>query len=117
VVPCNLIELHRASGIVQNAIIKLQLGHMTSIPKNYKASIQISFKNMPTSLHTPIAKCICSALIPDIKISFYSREKINISSDISNVFIEIQTDSIPNLRATINSYIRLINASYKCIKN
>lgn len=90
---------------------------MTSILKNYKASMQISFKNKPISIRRSIAKCICSALKPDTKISSGSREKIKISSDVSNVFIEIESDNIPSLRATINSYLRLINTSYKCIIN
>jgi tRNA threonylcarbamoyladenosine modification (KEOPS) complex Pcc1 subunit len=117
VVHRNSIGLHQASGIVQNAVIKLQLEHMTSILKNYKASMQISFKNKPISIRRSIAKCICSALKPDTKLSSGSSEKIKISSDISNVFIEIESDDIPSLRATINSYLRLINTSYKCIVN
>jgi tRNA threonylcarbamoyladenosine modification (KEOPS) complex Pcc1 subunit len=90
---------------------------MTSILKNYKASMQISFKNMPISTRRPITKCICSALKPDIELSCDSSEKIKISSDVSNIFIEIETDNIPSLRASINSYLRLINISYKCITN
>ena len=89
---------------------------MTSTSRNYKASMQISFKNMPvSSTHSTIAKCICSALKPDKKLLSNSREKIKISSDVSNVFIEIEADNIPTLRASINSYLRLINISYKCI--
>jgi tRNA threonylcarbamoyladenosine modification (KEOPS) complex Pcc1 subunit len=117
VVHFDSVGLHRVSGIVENAVIKLQLEHMTSIPKNFKASMQISFKNTSVSTHSPIAKCICSALKPDIDPSSYSREKIKISSDSSNVFIEIWADNIPSLRANINSYLRLINTSYKCITN
>ena len=77
--------------------------------------MQISFKNKPVSIRSSIAKCICSALKPDTKLSSCSKEKVKISSDVSNVFIEIESNSIPSLRATINSYLRLINTSYKCI--
>ena len=90
---------------------------MTSILKNYKASVQISFKNKPVSIRSSIAKCICSALKPETELLSYSREKIKISSDSSNVFIEIWADNIPSLRANINSYLRLIDTSYKCIRN
>ena len=90
---------------------------MTSILKNYKASMQISFKNKPVSIRSSIAKSICYALKPDTKLSSCSKEKVKISSDVSNVFIEIESDNIPSLRATINSYLRLINTSYKCIIN
>ncbi len=90
---------------------------MTSISKNCKASIQISFKNMTMSTYNSVAKCICSALKPETELLSYSREKIKISSDSSNVFIEIWADNIPSLRANINSYLRLIDTSYKCIRN
>jgi tRNA threonylcarbamoyladenosine modification (KEOPS) complex Pcc1 subunit len=35
--------------------------------------------------------------------------------DNSNVFIEIESDDIPSLRASINSYLGLAHASYRCI--
>lgn len=35
--------------------------------------------------------------------------------DNSNVYIEIESDDIPTLRASINSYLRLADASYRCI--
>ena len=35
--------------------------------------------------------------------------------DNSDVFIEIESDDIPSLRASINSYLRLAHASYRCI--
>jgi tRNA threonylcarbamoyladenosine modification (KEOPS) complex Pcc1 subunit len=117
VVHCDSIGLHLVSGIVQNAVIKLQVEHMTSTSKNYKSNMKISFKNKSVATQSHIAKCICSALKPDTKLSSDSNEKIKISSDASNVFIEIEADNIPSLRASINSYLRLINISYKCITN
>ena len=88
---------------------------MTSTPKNYKSNMKISFKNKSIATQNYIAKCICSALKPDTKRLSDSSEKIKISSDASNVFIEIEADNIPSLRANINSYLRLIDTSYKCI--
>ena len=35
--------------------------------------------------------------------------------DHSNVYIEIESDNISSLRASINSYLRLADASYRCI--
>ncbi|MGC2386922.1 MAG: KEOPS complex subunit Pcc1, partial [Nitrososphaeraceae archaeon] len=35
--------------------------------------------------------------------------------DHSNVYIEIESYNISSLRASINSYLRLADASYKCI--
>jgi tRNA threonylcarbamoyladenosine modification (KEOPS) complex Pcc1 subunit len=107
-----LIESHQVYGIAQNANTKLQLGLMMSILKNYKARIQISFEAHKSTL---IAKSIYSALNPDIKISSDSGAKTKISVHVSNLVIEIETDDIPSLRAIVNSYLRLVNASYKCI--
>jgi tRNA threonylcarbamoyladenosine modification (KEOPS) complex Pcc1 subunit len=115
VVHSDSVGLHLVSGVVQNAVIKLQEEHMTSTPKNYKSNMKISFKNKSIATQNFIAKCICSALKPDTKHSSDSGEKIKISSDASNVFIEIETDNIPSLRASINSYLRLVDTSYKCI--
>ena len=84
--------------------------------KNYKARIQISFK-APVYRSSLIAKSIYSALNPDTKFSSDSGLRARISVDISNVFIEIETNDIPSLRAAINSYLRLANASYRCIAN
>jgi transcription factor Pcc1 len=35
--------------------------------------------------------------------------------DMSNVYIEIETDDIQSLRACLNSYLRLADVSYRCI--
>jgi tRNA threonylcarbamoyladenosine modification (KEOPS) complex Pcc1 subunit len=117
VVHCDSIGLQLVYGVVKNAVIKLQVEHMTSTPKNYKSNMKISFKNKSVATQGRIAKCICAALKPDTKRSSNSSEKIKISSDASNVFIEIEADNISSLRASINSYLRLINTSYKCITN
>ena len=109
-----MIESRQAYGIAQNADTKLLLGHMMSILKNYKARIQISFE-APVHKSTLIAKSIYSALDPDTKVSFDSGAITRISVHIRNLSIEIETDDIPSLRAIVNSYLRLVNTSYKCI--
>jgi tRNA threonylcarbamoyladenosine modification (KEOPS) complex Pcc1 subunit len=109
-----LIESRQAYGIAQNANTKLLLGHMMSISKDYKARIQISFE-APAHKSTLIAKCIYSALNPDAEISFDSGAITRISVHIRSLSIEIETDDIPSLRAIVNSYLRLVNTSYKCI--
>ncbi len=35
--------------------------------------------------------------------------------DNSNISIEFESDDIPTIRASINSYLRLADASYRCI--
>ena len=112
---CDLIESHLAFGIVLNAILKLQLGRMTLILKSCtsKIRIQIAFKVPNITL---ITKAIYSALKPDADLSSSnSRAITRISIHKSKLLIEIQADDIPSLRATVNSYLRLSNATYKCI--
>jgi len=109
-----LIESLQVYGVAQNANTKLQLGLMISISKSYKARIQISFKARAHK-STLIAKSIYSALNPDTKISSDSEAITRISVHANNLFIEIEADNIASLRAIINSYLRLINVSYKCI--
>ena len=109
-----MIESHQAYGIAQNANTKLLLGHTMSTSKNYKARIQISFE-APAHKSTLIAKSIYSALNPDTKVSSDSEAITRISVHVNNLFIEIEADNIASLRAMINSYLRLINVSYKCI--
>ena len=113
-VHCNSIELHQVYGIVQNAITKLQLGRMMSTSKNCKAKIQISFKTS-TSKSSLIVKSIYSALNPDIKSSPEPVVRTGACVYNSNLYIEMETSDVTSLRAVINSYLRLANASYKSI--
>jgi tRNA threonylcarbamoyladenosine modification (KEOPS) complex Pcc1 subunit len=109
-----LTELRQAYGIAQNAITRLQAALTTLISKNYKARIQISFR-APINKSTLIAKSIYSALDPEIRYSSDSGVATRISINISDLLIEVESDDIPKLRAIINSYLRLVNAAYKCI--
>ena len=112
-VRCNSIELHQVYGIVQNAITKLQLGHTMSTSKSCKARIQISFKRS-TSKSSLIVKSIYSALNPDIKSS--PDPVVRTGACLYNsLYIDMETNDVPSLRALINSYLRLANASYKSI--
>ena len=108
--------MRQAYGIAQNAITRLQAALMTLTSKNYKARIQISFE-APIRKSTLIAKSIYSALDPEIKHSSDSGVVTRISVDVPDLFIEVETDDIPKLRAIVNSYLRLVNAAYKCIVN
>jgi hypothetical protein len=69
-----------------------------------------------------IAQCVCLALKPSRTLSLQPAIPSNLDPNIivrsdgkTNVFIEIESDDIPSLRASINSYLRLADASYKCI--
>ena len=106
--------MRQAYGIAQNAITRLQAALMTLISKNYKARIQISFE-APTGKSTLIAKSIYSALDPEIRHYSDSGATTRISTSIPDLLIEVESEDIPKLRALVNSYLRLVNAAYKCI--
>ncbi|HEU4823056.1 MAG TPA: KEOPS complex subunit Pcc1 [Nitrososphaeraceae archaeon] len=104
-----------------------------SKPKSCTAKIQISFWKKETKLKRKgIVQSISIALQPPM--TFSPSASAHLSSptsranpsnldintkvscdDNSNVFIEIESDDIPSLRAGINSYLRLADASYRCI--
>jgi tRNA threonylcarbamoyladenosine modification (KEOPS) complex Pcc1 subunit len=117
-----LVELQQGSGIAQNVITRLQLEHIVLTLRNCKARIQISFKgrSFSPSKSNLMAKSISFALNPSSFLSSSSASNFETSTRIyhdnnSNVFVEIESKDIPVLRASINSYLRLADASYQCI--
>ena len=109
-----------------------------SKPKNCTAKIRLSFKKKGTGLKKTdigsadkvknrsspysVAQSVSVALKPLRTFSSSSADpsdfdaNVRVSSDEkSNVFIEIESDDIPSLRASINSYLQLADASCKCI--
>jgi tRNA threonylcarbamoyladenosine modification (KEOPS) complex Pcc1 subunit len=109
-----------------------------SKPKSCTAKIQLSFEKKGTGLKKTdigsvdkvknrsspysIAQSVSVALKPPRTLSSSSEDpsdfdaNVRVSSDEkSNVFIEIESDDIPSLRASINSYLQLADASCKCI--
>jgi len=77
--------------------------------KNYRARIRISAKSRRA------ATSIRDALAPDLKRLPKAEGMGEISLKNSYVIFEIETADISSLRANVNSYIRLVDASYKCI--
>lgn len=74
------------------------------------------------SISDRIAQCVCLALKPPRTLSLQPTIPSNLDPNVrvrsdgkSNVFVEIKSDDIPSLRASINSYLRLADASYRCI--
>jgi tRNA threonylcarbamoyladenosine modification (KEOPS) complex Pcc1 subunit len=74
------------------------------------------------SISDRIAQCVCVALKPPRTFSLRPTIPSNLDPNVrvrsdskSNVFIEIESEDIPSLRASINTYLRLAEASYKCI--
>jgi tRNA threonylcarbamoyladenosine modification (KEOPS) complex Pcc1 subunit len=77
--------------------------------KSYRAKIRVSAKSRR------VAGSIRDALAPDLKRLPKTEGRAKISIKDSDVIFTIETDDIASLRASINSYIRLADASYKCI--
>lgn len=120
-------------GIARNVTTRLQGGLTTSRPKSCTAKIQLSLGKKETKLKRKgIVQSISIALKPPMTLSSSSgaplsspTPRANLTNldinakvscdDSSDVFIEIESDDIPSLRASINSYLRLADASYRCI--
>ena len=104
------VALQQGYGTAQSATARLRLGHMTLNLKSYKARIKVSTRSKR------VAAGICHALAPDLRLmpSTGSRaEKISLKN--SEVIFKIEASDIASLRASINSYLRLADASYKCL--
>jgi hypothetical protein len=110
---------------------------------NFKFTLSKSYIDGNTlgvskSSRVHLAKSMCMAIKPPITYSPYPSQSSSPSpipsspssganhsnidantrvsyDDHSNVHIEIESYSISSLRASINSYLRLADASYKCI--
>lgn len=61
------------------------------------------------------ASSIRDALAPDIRHLPKTEGRATISLSNSDVIFDIKTPDIASLRASVNSYIRLADASNKCI--
>ena len=83
---------------------------MTSSLKGYKAKIKVSAKSKYK------AAAVCNALAPDLHVipkTNSSRTEISLKN--SDIILKIETSDIASLRASVNSYLRLADTSYKCL--
>ena len=62
-------------------------------------------------------KSVYSALAPDIKKLQGKNEIFDMSLKGSLMTFSIETDDLSSLRANVNSYLRLADASLKCIES
>ena len=60
------------------------------------------------------AGAIYSALSPDISKLTEKGERLAMSRKGSAIVFIIETDDLASLRANVNSYLRLVDASYRC---
>ncbi|WP_415282895.1 KEOPS complex subunit Pcc1 [Candidatus Nitrososphaera sp. FF02] len=63
----------------------------------------------------PKARSIYSALAPDLEKLQGRDESIGLDCSGSDVTFSMETDDIASLRANVNSYLRLVDASYRCL--
>jgi tRNA threonylcarbamoyladenosine modification (KEOPS) complex Pcc1 subunit len=82
---------------------------MTLNLKSYKSRIKISSRSKHVSAG------ICNALAPDLRLIPSGDCKVDVSQKKAEVVFNIETRDIASLRASINSYLRLADASYKCL--
>ncbi len=91
-----------------------------------KSSLVHFAKSMCMAIKPPItyspypSHSSSSSPIPSSPSSGATTSNIDVNTrvsydDHSNVYIEIESYNISSLRASINSYLRLADASYKCI--
>lgn len=96
-------------GIARSAATRSLPGHTTLNLKSYNARIKLS----ATSKRK--AAGICQALAPDVTVTPLSGTRAEIFLENYEVTLKIETNDIASIRATINSYLRLAEASYKCL--
>jgi tRNA threonylcarbamoyladenosine modification (KEOPS) complex Pcc1 subunit len=58
---------------------------------------------------------IYSALSPDISKLSEKGERLALSRKGSAIVFTIETDDLASLRANVNSYLRLVDMSHRCI--
>lgn len=83
--------------------------HLTFNLKSYKARIRVS----TGSRH--VSASIYHALVPDIGVMPSGHEIADLSLKDAEFVFKIETSDIATLRASINSYLRLVDTSHKCL--
>jgi len=94
-------------GSVPNAIIQLLVAHTILSQRRFNATIAISAGSS--------ADAIYSALKPDVKSSPRRQLSASIRLDDGTISIEVSSDDLSHLRASLNSYLRLARAASTCI--
>ncbi len=96
-------------GTALSATARSLQGHMTLNLKSYKARIRVSTRSKR------VAAGIFHALAPDLRHMSSTSYRAEIFLRNSQVILKIQTSDTASMRASINSYLRLADASYKCL--
>jgi tRNA threonylcarbamoyladenosine modification (KEOPS) complex Pcc1 subunit len=96
-------------GTALSATTRSRQGHMTLNLKSYRARIRVCTRSKL------VAAGISDALAPDLRLMPSTGSRAEISVKNSEVIFKIETNDIASLRASINSYLGLADASYKCL--
>jgi tRNA threonylcarbamoyladenosine modification (KEOPS) complex Pcc1 subunit len=96
-------------GTALSATARSLQGHMTLNLKSYKARIKVSTRSKR------VAAGVYRALAPDLRFPPSTGSRAEIFLKNSEVIFKIETSDIASMRASINSYLRLADASYKCL--
>jgi len=83
-------------------------------------AIKPPIRYSPQSSSPPSSRASFSSLMPHSIQPGTNSSDIDVNTrvsydDLSNVYIEIESYNISSLRASVNSYLRLADASYRCI--
>ena len=82
---------------------------MTLTLKGCKSEIKVSAKSKE------IAAAVYHALAPDLSLMSKTECRAETCLENSKFVFRIETNDIATLRANINSYLRLAEASYNCL--
>jgi tRNA threonylcarbamoyladenosine modification (KEOPS) complex Pcc1 subunit len=106
-----LDDWQQAYGIALSVSSRLHQARMTLTLKNCRARVRLSTKSKR------IAASISAALAPDLSRLPKGDESdsTEICLDGYDVLFNTKTDDIATLRASINSYLRLADTSYRCL--
>ena len=120
----SLVELLQEYGSAANVSSRSQLVRTTLTLKSCNASFRIKIYNVSNAKSNLIASSIFRALTADTngktrtntKQSFHSAtEGASLQLTNSVVVFDVKSKDVASLRASLNTYIRLTEASYRCI--
>jgi tRNA threonylcarbamoyladenosine modification (KEOPS) complex Pcc1 subunit len=103
------VAWQRGYGTALSVTARSLQGHTTLNLKSYKARIKVSARSKR------VAAGIYQALAPDLRLMSSTSSGVEIFLKNSQLIFEIETSDIASMRASINSYLRLADASYKCL--
>lgn len=97
---------HLVYGSAPSVNTPLQAEHTTLSPRRFNATVRIETKH---------SRVIYSALKPDIDHSIEGRASADMKLIDKAIIINIGSDDLSHLRASLNSYLRLAKTAVSCL--